>query len=186
MKIKLFLALITGLFIMSCCPAQAQEPTPAGVDTTLPTVPAPGTVKEVSELPDSLCVTVKGERICLPTNDAETAANIIKEVVEENKGIWPKNLMGWITFLIAFAFSVKGTQLLASAKGVYNFLRIFLRKAINVVVFIAAGFSAGVTLLIGKGSFDPNVFVTLWGLIAIVAVIIYENWIKKPEPAPTA
>jgi hypothetical protein len=42
MKIKIFLfALITGLFIMSCRPATAQEPTPVEVEEKLPTDPRP-------------------------------------------------------------------------------------------------------------------------------------------------
>jgi hypothetical protein len=85
--------LITGLFLLSCSPAQAQEP--VAVDT----------VAVETQVPDSLCVTVKGDRICLPTKDAVEVERIISEFVKEQNGQWPKNALGWVLLIFGFITS---------------------------------------------------------------------------------
>lgn len=137
-----------------------------------------------SNLPDSLCVTLEGQPLCLPTGDGQAAGEIIKEFIEKNKGQWPKDVLGWILLLGGFLLSAPGTALLANATRVYYFLRSFLRKTLHVVAFIAGVFSAAVTLLFGQltgNGFNVAMFMSIWPVVAFGAVYVYENWIKKDD-----
>lgn len=147
-------------------------------------------VKQVREaaapkVPEILWVVVDGDSVGIPTNDAQIAADTVKEIIRENKGNWPKSVLGWITLVLGIIFSARGTVFITSGKKIYEFLKIFLRKTLNIVAFIAGIASAGVTLLVGKGSFDWQTFTTIWGITSFLGVYIYETWVKKPKPERT-
>lgn len=137
-----------------------------------------------TNLPDSLCVTLEGQPLCLPTGDGQAAGVIIKEFIDKNKGQWPKDVLGWILLIGGFLLSAPGTALLANATRVYYFLRSFLRKTLHVVAFIAGVFSVAVTFLFGQLSgngFNIAMFMSIWPVVAFGAVYVYENWIKKDD-----
>ncbi len=159
-------------------------------DLAKPTVPQdkPDTVSinGVPVIPDSICTTVMDERICLPTKDGKEAGAIIEDLIAKNKGNWPKTPLGWVMWIIAFVLTPAGVAFAGNVKAIYNFLRVFLRKTLHVVAFIAGLAAAGITFALGRGEFDWQMFATLWGIFSFVAVYVYESWIKKtPEPKKT-
>lgn len=135
-----------------------------------------------TEVPEILWVVIDGDSVGIPTTDAKLAAETVKEIIRENKGNWPKSVLGWITLILGIIFSARGTVFITSGRKIYAFLKVFLRKTLNIVAFISGVASAGVTLLIGKGSFEWQMFSTIWGITAFLGVYIYETWIKKPDP----
>lgn len=134
------------------------------------------------EVPETLWVVINGDSVGIPTTDAKLAADTVKEIIKENEGNWPKTVLGWVTLVLGIIFSARGTVLITSGRKIYAFLKVFLRKTLNIVAFISGVASAGVTLLIGKGSFEWQMFSTIWGITAFLGVYIYETWIKKPDP----
>jgi hypothetical protein len=188
MKIK-FIFLFVALFIGSTTFAQKVAPPKTVEQKQVPekvtVAPAVAKVDTAASIPDTICVTVRGDTICLPTNDAVQAVEIIKELVTENKDTLPTNPIGWIMLVVGVFFSARGTVLVTAGKGMYNFLKPFLRKTLNIVAFVAGILSAGITFLLGKGAFDWQTFATIWGITSFLAVYIWET--IKPEPVePTA
>jgi len=190
MKIKfifLFAALLVGstMFAQKAVPVQPKTLQETTVPEKVTQTPQAATVaKDTSAVPDTLCVLLRGDTICLPTNDAVQAVEIIKELVTENKDTLPTNPIGWIMLIVGVFFSARGTVLVTAGKGMYNFLKPFLRKTLNIVAFIAGILSAGITFLLGKGAFDWQTFATIWGITSFLAVYIWETIKPKPvEPA---
>lgn len=136
----------------------------------------------VTKIPETLWVVINGDSIGIPTTDAKIAAETVKEIIKENDGNWPKTVLGWVTLVLGIIFSARGTVFITSGKRIYAFLKSFLKKTLNIVAFVAGMASAGITFLVGRGSFDWQVFMTVWGIVAFIGVYIYETWIKKPEP----
>lgn len=169
------LLLITILFVSSLAwntgTVTAQEP--ANIDTT--------TAQVQPELPEILWVVIDGDSVGIPTTDAKIAAETVKEIIRENQGNWPKNVLGWVTLVLGIIFSARGTVFITSGKNIYAFLKVFLRKTLNIVAFVAGILSAGIVFLLGKGSFDWQTFATIWGITSFLGVYIYETWIKKKD-----
>jgi hypothetical protein len=137
-----------------------------------------------TSIPDSICILVNGQNVCLPIKDTAKAGEILKEFIEGQKGNWPKDLWGILVLIVGFLLSGKGTMFLSNATKVYKFLKIFLRETLNVVIFIAVAFSASLTLLVGflsgKGfAFDWQIFSVLSPMVALLAIYIYERKKKK-------
>lgn len=154
--------------------------------TELPTTPKlEVTTRDSSEVPDSICVTTKTGIVCVPTGDAKILIDLITEIAGENKGNWPKTILGWITLLVGIAFSVRGTIAITAAKRIYAFLKVFLRSTLNIVAFGAGAVSTGITFLLGRGEFDWTIFGILWPSLAFLSVYVYEAFFKKPEPEKT-
>lgn len=153
---------------------------------TIPEETRVDTTAEKPKLPETIWVVIDGDSIGIPTKDGQIAVETVKEIIEENKGNWPTSILGWVTLVLGILFSARGTVFMTSARGIYNFLKTFLRKTLHVVAFVAGAASAGVTFLIGRGEFDWQMFTTLWGITSFLGVYIYETWIKKPaEPVKT-
>lgn len=140
-------------------------------------------VVDTSDIPDTICVDTKAGVVCLPSTDTAKLIELVKDVAAENKGNWPTSVLGWLTLLAGIAFSTRGTIALTAAKKVYLFLKVFLRSTLNIVAFIAGAVSAGATFLMGNGEFDWQIFTTLWGALAFLAVYVYEAKFKKKTPA---
>lgn len=169
MKKLLFLFLITFLVNLDI-DAQKKPVSTVSVDT----------VQVDTVAIDSLCVVIEGDKVCVPTGDAVAAGQALMDFIATREGNLPKSPWGWVLFVLEFLTGATGVIFMARTKKVVAFLKVFFRKKINIVIFIAGLVAAGITLLLGKGMFDSTTFVGIWGIAGLLAVGGYENFVKKP------
>lgn len=150
--------------------AAPQAEKPVQVDTTAPEV-----------VFADLCIQLEGDSICVPTNDAKVASDIIIEFYREHEGNLPTSAGGWILLVFGFLTSAAGTVFVGSTKKIVAFLKLFLKKKANVVAFVAGILALFVTLLIGQWKFDGTTFIGIWGVLAALAWLVYENFLAKKE-----
>lgn len=144
---------------------------------------------EQADVPDSLCVTIKDERICFPTKDAQETKVLIEQFIKENDGNWPTSWMGWAVLIIGTIAGGRYTAVWSNATKIYFFLKGFLKDTLNVVAFVSGLFATGVTFLVGVFTgelFAWNIFGVVWPTAAFASVWIYEKRIKKNDSVPAA
>lgn len=142
------------------------------------------TVQVKSEVPDSLCVTIKDERVCFPTKDAQETEKLIAQFIEENDGKWPTTAVGWIVLILGTIAGGRYVAVWSNATKIYYFLKEFLKETLHVVAFVSGIIAAGLTFLVGlftKELFAWSVFMMVWPWAALISVYVYEKWIKKPD-----
>ena len=173
-------SLIAALLLLFCATIAISQ------DSSLQ-LPAAAAVQSDS-IPNELCATVKDTVICVPLADAKNLGKIISDFLKENEGNWPTSTMGWIMLIIGLITSGVATSFSSNATKIYYFLKVFLRNTLHVVYFLAGVFSALVTFLVGLTSdtvevFSWNLFTTIWPLSIVVAIYIYDRFIKKSASA---
>lgn len=133
-------------------------------------------------IPDSFPLIVDGITYWLPVKDGKIIYNEIDTFIQENKGNWPTDTLGWINLIVLAVVGGKFTQAFVSARRIYEFLKPKLGDTLFIVGLVSLAVAFGITMLVGGGAFDYKMFVGVSGWTGFIAVFIYEKWIKKDSP----
>lgn len=143
--------------------------------------------KAIPSIPDSFMYVIGGDTLYFPIKDGVVIFTEVKDFVKENEGNWPTSFAGWMALLFALFTGGKLTQVTVSAKRIWESAKPFLGNKLSLVAIVALLLSAVIALLFGKitnGAWALNydMFTSISGWIGMVAVFIYERFVKEKQP----
>lgn len=142
-------------------------------------------IQQKQEIPDTFTI-VAGDKVYkIPIVDGKIIVDVIQEIINQNEGNWPETPWGWATLIIGIIGAGKVTQLTTSAKQIYGWAKPLLKETLFIVVLVAAFFTTGITYLVAQ-SFVFDVFQQILPWVMLVAIFIYEKWVKPKKEIETA
>ena len=142
------------------------------------------TVCVYAQVPDTLTFELDGQVVKIAAKDVKDLVATTTGVIKENEGSWPTTLAGWALLIFSFLVSARGAIFITQARKVGAiFIKLFGKatQPLNTLVLISGALSTGLTFLIGKGTFNPQFFVTSLGIIFGASVYIYERFLKPKK-----
>jgi len=142
-------------------------------------------LQQKQEIPDTFTI-VAGDKVYkVPIVDGKIIVDVIQEIINQNEGNWPKSPWGWVTLIIGIIGAGKVTQLTTSANRIYSWAKPLLKETLFIVAIVASLFATGITFLVAQ-SFKFEVFQQVLPWVMLVAIFIYERWVKPKNTEQTA